>query len=322
MAWWYPTVFGGCFAVIGAILSAVVFAMPQMSRIGGFLMQTPTWMSLISGWFFGFQYMGDQITNVFTAVSLMVAVVIALWWAASRLLNVKLKDVPEKLKDREWSISVAMIATAIVVPAGIIWGFFMSYHHRYVLVELWMLVFVTYYVLLSRSKWKDGLYAALLAISIVFVAFWMRAALPEYRATAPETAFQTMAAHIPCNMNITVVHETTFSYIPATQYAWERNCSIRQVLASQMERKWALGAGLDILLLRNDTFWTDGTFNASAGKYLYVNVLNDTLEVQNRSCVMWVGGGKLDERGEIDWVSDEVNYGGRSCHEFTGETLV
>lgn len=312
---WILVALAGLVAVAGAGLAAIVFALPQLHRIGGLLLPLPTWDSLVGGWFFGFQFLGDQISNAFVALTLIGALICAMAWVVWRLVK-------EERKNGEWKIAVVMMSALLVVPGGMLMGGILAYHHRYVLAELWMMVFVVYYVLLSKSKWREWIYAGTMALSVVCIAVWMSAALPEYRVTAPGTAFQTMAAHIPCDANVTIVHETTFSYMPGIQYASELNCSVHQILATQMERKWAIGAGADAPLLMGEQIWTDGTFNASKGKYIYVNVLNDTLGVQNRSCVLWVGGGKLDERGEVDWVEEGIDYGGKSCNvTFAGRTL-
>jgi hypothetical protein len=312
---WVPVMMGGIMAVAGAGIAVFTYALPQLHRIGGLLLPVPDWMSLVSGWFFGFQYVGDQISNVLVALTLIAVLLCAMVWVVVNLVR-------EKKRDLEWRVAWVMFAAAIVVPAGLVVGRFLAYHHRYVMVELWMMVFIVYYVVLSKAKWREGIYVGLVALSLMFVAVWMSAAVPEYRVTAPETAFQVMAANIPCDANVTVVHETTFSYMPGIEYAGELRCSVHQVLATQMEWKWALGAGADAPLLMGEQIWTDGTFNASRGKYIYVNVLNDSLGVQNRSCVLWAGGGKLDERGEVDWVDEGVDYGGGSCNvTFVGRSL-
>lgn len=299
---WVPSLILVCAGVAGAAFSAIAYALPQLGRIGGLLVPKPAMMSLISGWFFGFQYFGDRLSNIFVVLSLIGVLLFGLSYVFVKIVMRRVMD---------WKMSAALFSAVFIVPAGLVWGMFFSYHHRYVLVGLWMAVFATYYVLFSSAKFKDAIFAGLLAVSILFVGMWMSGVAGG--AVNPENAFKQMAVHIPCDADVRVVHETTFSFMPATQYAWERGCVTKHVLATQMEYKWAVGAGADVPLLRGDELWLDWTFNASKGDYVYVNVLNDSLDVHNRSCILWAGGGKLDEMGYVEWVEEGKDFGGQNC---------
>ena len=314
-AWW-PSLVAGVLAGLSALWVAVTYALPQTHRVGGLMLNLKTfsWMSVVSGWFFGFQFMGDQLTNVFVQVSIIVMVVAGVGFAGYKLLL-------QREKTREWRMELTFFSTMLVVPVGLVFGLFVAYHHRYVLVELWMLVFIVYYIILSRSKYKDEIFSILLAISIIFLVSWMRVFASDGEIV-PEKVFQTMAQHIPCDDNVTIVHETTFSYMPALQYSYERNCSAKHILATQMDRKWATGVGADQLWLSGAEAWVNGTFNVTGQQYVYVNVLNDTLNVKNRSCTVWAGTGKLLEFGEIEWIDPEIDFNDTVCNKtFSGRML-
>lgn len=270
---WWPAAFLLVFGLLGVVIAATQFAIPQAARLVG------TWLPAedITQWpsavFSAFFFLEENVRgNLFFAVvyvALLAACVFFAYKAFRWMMTFGRRD-----GQRMWLLVMGLAGLVPVLGLLVLHPLGQLYHHRYFLVVTWMFAAMVYvavnlWVGRPRTDKKPGVAA------VIWVLVWcmVSAMLPWYDVSVHRD-LQEVEAVTPC-VTMLVVHESAFSSIPFTVYSREHGCGWLNLLSTNLTWKEGRSAGFDAISPQN-IYWNS---TAPGSAFFYV----DAAEMLNLS---------------------------------------
>jgi hypothetical protein len=248
LKWKYAIFF--IMGIIGIVVAALFFALPQRSRVQGTWFWAPSPLDWPDSVFYGFfMTEGSSPKLVFSIAYLaLMCVIIYMFYKVYKIVG--------KRNVSEDEVFRVLLGMGVIFPMlGLVGapllggeGFAHLYHHRFFLMVMWMfavLLFVSFFELLERLR----IWVAMVLLGLVL---WVLLLNIVIYGQSAHHELQNLIEMTPCPVGggqpIQIAHESPFSSLQYDLYAEDNGCRWVNFVSTNMSSRNLAGGGGDAMV--------------------------------------------------------------------------